>query len=111
MKIKMNEKIQGVIIAVQSYFKWIIAESQLTGKWSPVKDYEKDAYTYYFNLLERIPHNISYQKEMLKSPIVYDFGLSTSKACFNAILRYPIEKTLKTEINELGKFEFSYEGE
>ena len=105
MKIKMNKQLQNIIIAVQAYKKWIIAEDRAEGKWNEKTDYDQHAYIYYLNLCDRLPFK---QASLTNGIRHYDHGLNTTRTCFNAIISYPIEKTFSTETDELSNFEFGY---
>ena len=90
MTIKMNRQIQAIIIATQAYKKWICAHKQATGTWSAQWDWHADTYKYYIGILTN------------------NCELRSSIACFESVLSYPIEQTISTEMDDLGKFTFSF---
>lgn len=92
MKIKMDESVQVTILAVQTHYKALYYDRYMRAKkfdnldmfacWQDTRAY--------FN------------------SIVLPDGMSHSTACFDAIMRYPIQDTMNTEAEELGQFEFGY---
>lgn len=87
MKIKMTEQIQSIIIATQALKKWVYADSK--ARHYEIKDIYLKVYDYYKKLVTNSP-------------------LSATYACYEAVLSYPIEKTISTEMEDLGKFTFAY---
>ena len=91
MIVQMNERIQSVIIAVHSFQKWLYAESVLCGNADRTSGERFNRVKQYFYSLP-LPD-----------------GMKHNAACFEAVLSYPIEKTLSTEACELPqKFSFGY---
>lgn len=88
MKHAMTERIQSIIVAVQQYKKWYMADAMARG--IPDIDVFEQTMKYYSSFF--IPE-----------------GLEHNRACFEAILRYPIEQTLNTQMEDLPHlFKFEY---
>ena len=88
MKIAMTERIQSIIVAVQQYKKWCLADAMARG----ITDIDvfEQTMKYYSSFF--IPE-----------------GLAHNRVCFEAILRYPIEQTLNTQMEDLPHlFKFEY---
>ena len=90
MKIPMTAEMQSVIIAVQAYYKFIY--SDMIVKHLSIADNDLYAAT------ELYYHALPIPKEM-----------KHNRPCFDAILHYPIDRTLDTECDDLPKkFLFGY---
>lgn len=91
MLMSMNEDIQSVIIAVQNYKKFVVADFVVRNGNVGNFDWYGEVLKYYnsLNLPDGMIHN--------------------SKRCLDAVLSYPIEDTLNTESGDLmEKFNFGY---
>lgn len=87
MKTPLTEEILNVIIAVQFYKRYVHADNI-------VKKESVDLY--------------KVTEEYYKS-LPLPAELNTSKACFEAVLHYPIGKTINTQAKDLPKnFNFGY---
>lgn len=88
MKLSMTERIQAIIVAVQQYHEWYMADAMARGTTG------LDAFEKTMNYYSSIP---------------LPEGLAHNRACFEAILRYPIEQTLNTQMEDLPHiFKFEY---
>lgn len=83
---KLNSKIQLVILAVQAYKKFICYNNELKGN---KQDWYNSCKVYYNSL--DLPE-----------------GLKKNKYWFEAVINYPIEKTVDVQENELNQFPFPY---
>lgn len=89
MKTSMTAEIQSIIIAVQMYKQYVIADS-IARKTFEKTDWYGKTFVYY---------------KSLEIPDCLDWSVR----CFEAILDYPIEKTLETQMENLPKqFEFGF---
>lgn len=91
MQVKMTEELQSLIIAVQSFRKWVYADSVVRGIDLLNNSSLEKAYDYF--------------KELKPERL----GLNTTVPCFMAVMKYPIEDTVHTQMNELpDKFSFGW---
>lgn len=89
MKTSMNEKIQSIICAVHAYKKHLIS--------------------YYNFVLGEKNYNWYDETKRFYNTLPLPEGMSDNIACFEAVLSYPIDETLNTEMDELPhKFSFGY---
>ncbi len=91
MTIEMTEQIQDIIIATQAYKKWLHADDAVrkTEKYRG-RSILNDTYNYYAELVKNSQ------------------TLPLSQNCFEAVLAYPIQRTLNIEKQYLSNFTFSY---
>lgn len=89
--VKLNEQIQLIILSVQAYKQFICYDMQIN-KQEPIKtcDYWNKCRKYYNSL--DLPN-----------------GMNKNNCHFNAVMNYPIEKTMDIELKDLlEKFTFPY---
>ena len=90
MTTSLNEKIQNIIFAVQRFKAYIIADNIARNDDINEKcDWYSETFGYYKSL--KLPDGMNY-----------------SKACFEAVLSYPIETTSNTSADMLSKFKFGF---
>ena len=88
MKLSLTERIQAIIVAVQQYHEWRTADAMARGI-TDIDVFEKTRIYY--------------------SSLALPEGLAHNLDCFEAILRYPIEQTLNTQMEDLPHlFKFEY---
>ncbi len=89
MKTALTEEIQSVIIAMQDYATFLRSYHMCLLK-NKQYDWWKEAKGFYGNL--NLPP-----------------GMAKNNACFDAVMNYPIDKTLDTEMRDLpSRFEFGF---
>ncbi len=89
MRTPLTQEIQSVIIAV--------------------RDYKKFLQSYHVFLLKEEQYDCEAGAESFYKSLQLPAGMNTSKACFNAVMSYPIDTTVETEMEDLpNKFEFGY---
>ena len=89
MKVPMTKEIQSVICAIHDYSKYLRS--------------------YHHFVLNELDFDWWQEAENFYNKMPLPEGMNSSKACFNAVMWYPINDTIDTLSEELpGKFSFGF---
>ena len=95
MKVPMNEQIQAVILAVQSYRTFLWNDTYVRN----IDESFVDRCTKVAAVSEILLNQVKAYYDALDLPD----GMKHNRACFEAVLSYPIDRTLYTEMADLPK--------